>query len=325
MMSSVPATGCVGLVIASALTFASCGRAVQFLATVRDLRAVQQHVSAETGITDVSVNLQIGRLNIGIASSELSGTSPTERQDRMQRIARAAYLAYPHRSQVQTVTVALLTRRTHYGSFTDAITSSQAFRPIELIERSGLSEHWVRPPPSLNSLYLVAIGDVPPDLISQLTLHFHRTLGIAVEELPAIPSDPLTFDAVRSQVVAEELLSAIRRVYPAVTQDSSTRVIGITGDDMYLRSMAKSWAFGFSLRSDDERMAVVSYAQMDPTAFGLASDTDMLRSRVTKMVAKNIGVLYFGLPLSDDPRSVLYRNIGGTDELDVMTEYFDPR
>jgi hypothetical protein len=33
---------------------------------------------------------------------------------------------------------------------------------------------------------------------------------------------------------------------------------------------------------------------------------------------------YYGLPLSSNPRSVLYGKIGGTDELDVMTEYFDP-
>jgi hypothetical protein len=43
------------------------------------------------------------------------------------------------------------------------------------------------------------------------------------------------------------------------------------------------------------------------------------------MVAKNIGVIYYGLPVSDNPRSVLYAKIGGVDELDVMTEYFDPR
>jgi predicted Zn-dependent protease len=76
---------------------------------------------------------------------------------------------------------------------------------------------------------------------------------------------------------------------------------------------------------DDDRMAVVSYARMDPAVFGLPPDPDMLRSRVTKMVAKDIGVIYYGLPLSDNPRSALYSKIDGTDELDVMTEYFDPR
>ena len=43
------------------------------------------------------------------------------------------------------------------------------------------------------------------------------------------------------------------------------------------------------------------------------------------MVAKDIGVLYYGLSLSNNPRSALYGGIGGTDELDVMTEYFDPQ
>jgi len=89
--------------------------------------------------------------------------------------------------------------------------------------------------------------------------------------------------------------------------------------------LSAAWTFGFSLRSDDGHMAIVSYARMDPAALGLSSDPDMLRNRVTKMVAKNIGVMYYGLPLSNNPRSALYGSIGGTDELDVMTEYFEPQ
>ena len=40
------------------------------------------------------------------------------------------------------------------------------------------------------------------------------------------------------------------------------------------------------------------------------------------MVTQNVGVLFFGFPLSDDPRSVLYGDIGGLQELDRMTEKF---
>jgi hypothetical protein len=40
------------------------------------------------------------------------------------------------------------------------------------------------------------------------------------------------------------------------------------------------------------------------------------------MVGKNIGVLYYGLPLSGDPRSLLYANIGGPQELDSISEMF---
>jgi hypothetical protein len=40
------------------------------------------------------------------------------------------------------------------------------------------------------------------------------------------------------------------------------------------------------------------------------------------MVTKNIGIMYFKLQQSDDPRSVLYKNIGGISELDAMGEEF---
>lgn len=184
---------------------------------------------------------------------------------------------------------------------------------------------WARPGEALHRLYFVGVGNVRPDLVKELAVHFRQALGINVEELPTLSFDRVTVDNDRSQVVAEELIAAIRRRYPALARDVDTRIIGVTGDDMYLRTMAGSWTFGFSWRSENGHMAVISYARMDPAALGLSPDPAMLRSRVAKMVAKDIGVLYYGLPLSDNPRSALYGNIGGTDELDVMTEYFDPQ
>ena len=40
------------------------------------------------------------------------------------------------------------------------------------------------------------------------------------------------------------------------------------------------------------------------------------------MVTKSIGILYYGLRPSDDPRSVLYKSVGGISELDYMGEEF---
>jgi hypothetical protein len=40
------------------------------------------------------------------------------------------------------------------------------------------------------------------------------------------------------------------------------------------------------------------------------------------MVAKDIGVLYYGLPLSRDARSLMFADIGGPQELDVMSESY---
>ena len=317
----------LALTASATLLFASCGNAAQFPATLRALRVIQQQVEGVAGASDVSVNLQNGRvLTITVENLAVREKPGAERQELFRQIATAAYLAFPSRSQLEAVAVASVARQRRYGFFTySVVTESQRFRPIQLIEPSDLTEHLAKPRETSNRVFIVGVGNVRLDLVKQLAAHFHQTLGIDIEELPAVSFDRVTFDNDRSQVVAEELIAAIRRRYPAVARDVKARTIGVTGDDMYLRTMAGSWAFGFSWRSDDEHMAVVSYARMDPAVLGLSPDPDMLRSRVTKMVAKDIGVLCFGLPLSNNPRSVLYGNIGGTDELDVMTEYFEPQ
>lgn len=43
------------------------------------------------------------------------------------------------------------------------------------------------------------------------------------------------------------------------------------------------------------------------------------------MLTKDVGLMCLDLRLSDNPRSVLYGNVLGVDELDVMTEEFDPK
>ena len=45
-------------------------------------------------------------------------------------------------------------------------------------------------------------------------------------------------------------------------------------------------------------------------------------ARLRKMVGKNIGILYFGLEMSEDPASMLYAHIGGPQELDAMSDRF---
>jgi predicted Zn-dependent protease len=91
---------------------------------------------------------------------------------------------------------------------------------------------------------------------------------------------------------------------------------------MYTRT--EKWAFTFSLRDEDNHVAVVSYARMDPTLFGNERDDALTETRLFKMIAKDIGIICYGREVSQNPRSVLYGNILGTDELDVMTDEFDP-
>jgi hypothetical protein len=64
---------------------------------------------------------------------------------------------------------------------------------------------------------------------------------------------------------------------------------------------------------------------MSPETAGPSASEEVLQGRLRKMVTKNIGIMYYGLPLSAAPRSVMYGNILGVEELDYMSEFFDPR
>ena len=61
---------------------------------------------------------------------------------------------------------------------------------------------------------------------------------------------------------------------------------------------------------------------MNPANFGEPANAELLHSRVRKMIMKNIGLLYYQLAQSDNPKSVLYSNILGLEELDNVSEDF---
>jgi predicted Zn-dependent protease len=72
------------------------------------------------------------------------------------------------------------------------------------------------------------------------------------------------------------------------------------------------WNFVFSYRWDDGGYAVVSTARM-------TNSDEVTLSRLRKMVTKSVGVMYYGLSVSDDPASVLYTPLS-VDDLDRMGE-----
>jgi predicted Zn-dependent protease len=174
-------------------------------------------------------------------------------------------------------------------------------------------------------LYFVAIGDVPRELLDHLIVNFQSRFGLALTILMPMTLAEAAFDPQRRQMVAEEVISSMRRRHLKLARDPQARVIGITPLDMYMQAKRDEWRFSFSVRSPDRRFAIVSYARMDPAHLGDPPSEDQLRSRLRKMITKNIGIMYYGLPASPNPRSVMFRDILGVDDLDRMTEDFNPK
>ena len=320
--------GRVVFLVGMAIAVASCRRFDQLQDTLRELQEVQQQVSERVGTHDVRVNLNNGQfLTIGIANSSWQSLPPDEKREKALGLAKLAYASLASTSRVEVVTVTFADRRTyfhliHYSKVLDAF--QFGVTQLAATAEPVSSERWVPKETPQRDLYFAAIGDVPPAWLNDLTWHFEKRFGTRITLLPGLALDRVTFDPTRSQTVADELISAIRQRYATLARDDRARVIGVTPYDMYTRETASRWQFAFSLRSGDDHVAVVSYARLDPVTLGEPPDAERLRSRLRKMVAKNIGIMYYGLPLSHDPRSVLYGQIGGVDELDRMTEYFEP-
>jgi predicted Zn-dependent protease len=172
------------------------------------------------------------------------------------------------------------------------------------------------PAPPGRHLFLAPLGSFPADTVESLVDFYRQKYGLEINVLNAIPIDPDAWDVGRDQLVAEELIESMRFSYPVVTNDTGAVVIGLVTTDVYTRTRT-DWDWSFGVRGEG-RFAVVSTARM--TAELVARREDRERSRLRKMVTRDIGVLYYGMALNDDPRSVLYERLLSVDDLDKLSE-----
>ena len=165
---------------------------------------------------------------------------------------------------------------------------------------------------------LVPFGDFPVSDAQHIASWFKAKYGLDITVGPSLTLPVEAFVVERGQVESDVLLRVLERQYPDTPP--RTIAIGLTRADMFIREV--NWNYAFSNRLPP-RFAVVSPARMDYGCMGiLEANRDTRMARLRKMVGKNIGVLFYELPLSGNPRSMMYASIGGPQELDAMREEF---
>ncbi len=164
-------------------------------------------------------------------------------------------------------------------------------------------------------IYFVAIGEMRSVRLDGLQAYYKQRYDLTIDLLRPIGLEPVVVDERRRQLIAEELLSLLKRRYPEHARSPQSIVIGITEGDMYIREV--DWRFAFAKR-DGDRFAVVSSARMDPVNFGYLPDDELLQTRLRKMLSKNIGIMYYKLPQKSDRKSVMFGPILGIRDLDSM-------
>jgi archaemetzincin len=107
--------------------------------------------------------------------------------------------------------------------------------------------------------------------------------------------------------------------YPQAHSDPNAVLIGLTPLDLYNSTSHFRYLFGIKGNVDDPK-AVVSSFRMAPEFYGDAPDQELFYSRFRKLLTKYVGLLYYGLPPSEEPTSPMFDSILGPSDLDAMTE-----
>ena len=180
--------------------------------------------------------------------------------------------------------------------------------------------YWQNHSATLCRITFVPLGEFSEPLLTDLVQQYQRTLGVHIERHPPIPIPEGVIDYSRRQIVGERLIALMKEQLPEQAHDQSVMLVGFTHGDMYMAN--KNWQFAFAVR-ELGRFAVISTARMDPMSFGLPPDQEVLRTRLGKMVTKQIGLYFYGLPERHEKTSVLFSPILGVDDLDEVSSEFD--
>ena len=171
--------------------------------------------------------------------------------------------------------------------------------------------------PADRRLFLASLGGFSIDTLQTLAQFYRGKYGLQIKILEPATIDPSARDEGRGQLVAEDLIESMRSSYPEVAADTGAVVIGVVSEDLYIRDRP-DWEWAFGLRSLG-RFGVVSTARM---TLGLGVSDELAMARLRKMVTRDIGRMYYRLPVSADPRSVLFGEIDGLADLDRIGEDF---
>jgi len=201
-------------------------------------------------------------------------------------------------------TFRLAAARTHSGA--GAVLHPEPAKPAPINELKGQG-----------AVYFVPLDKRQNVLSPALISYYREKYGLELRVLAPVPLPLWTKDESRHQLVAEELVEAIKRAYPQLAANPDAVMIGVTDEDMYISQMNWSYAFGWR---QEERFAIVSTARMDPAFDKAPADPAMMAARARKMLTKEIGLLYYRLQPSQDYASALYDSIGGVEDLDDMGE-----
>jgi YD repeat-containing protein len=138
----------------------------------------------------------------------------------------------------------------------------------------------------------------------------HTRYGLDARSLPPEPLPKSAWNSWRRQYVAELLYAEIKRDNPTLAASEDAYLIGLTDADMY--SVEYRWSSTFTQR-DHERAAIISSAELEDNPGWWKRPGQQkgarvhLQARMRRVLLKDLAMLYWHLPVNNDPSSLLHQ------------------
>ena len=178
---------------------------------------------------------------------------------------------------------------------------SEVERPVEHpVEHGGIAT-----PAELHAhgkLYFVPMGRqwVP---VQSLADYYHEKFKLDVTVLPEAALKSSSCVPIRKQCIAEEMIDDAGRMYPGIANDPDSVMIILTDEDLFAHDYPN---FAYSFR-EGYHVGVISSHRMNPAFWGEPANENIRLASTRQMLTKYVAILYFRLPISYDPTSVLYQ------------------
>lgn len=198
------------------------------------------------------------------------------------------------------------------------------FSRLTLVPSNGQGKIDLTPMPHQASLaandrktvYLVPLEPLSEDSLKWAPAYYKALFGVDVRLLEPIALSASEEDQARHQLVAEKCVDHMVRSHPDLADDPSAILIAVTSRDMFISDF--DWKYAENLRLGGH-LAIVSAARLQPTDYPGKWNEELLNSRLQKMITKNLAILYFNLPLSNDYTSLASAGVLSGEEVDYMT------
>jgi YD repeat-containing protein len=144
--------------------------------------------------------------------------------------------------------------------------------------------------------------------VEDLAHWLHQRYGVDVHTLPPEPLPKSARNMWRRQYVAELLATEMKRTHSALAADPNAVLIGLTDADIY--PVSENWSSTFTQR-DGRRAAVLSSATLEDEHHWWRPPANRqtaamhLQARMRRVLLKDVALLYWHLPVNNDPSSLL--------------------